>query len=374
MRVNNRLSCVIVLFLLIFSTSYGETLEDKYKKMMDEISVQSQAVPIEKAGKDTKSVKPIIKDSKRVQVFIKDIIESENQPTRGQNKKIQKSNISTSKSEKPIIRDIKDIQSLRKNTFESTSQFTERRNKKVSELNSKVVMSAKKDLSDYSAGTAIMKFYNADNEKITLALLWDKDIVLLWPEITTQKVTSIKIPRNEAKKLFSQKNTHYFYIKISYLGAKLILSDITLLNKYQLYINPAVKKIVQPKKVQSHPKKVQSPPKKEIKAEVDDSWFLWNWSISDGNPESKNPVITKKEIEVDDSWSILDWFASLAWLVIILAFVRIFTEGSDAGQALAFIGILVLFIAKYLIGFNWYIVFILLVLILIAAIVADNNG
>ncbi|RLA68767.1 MAG: hypothetical protein DRG30_10880 [Epsilonproteobacteria bacterium] len=319
MKVINRVLHFTTLLLFVCSFAYGENLEDRYRKMLQETPAHLPVTSTKKVDSSTIASNPL---------------ESPSQSTQGRNKTISESSNSISRSAKSIVENIKDIQSLKKTTFESTSQFTQRRNKKISELNNRVTTSAKKDLRDYSAGTVAMKSYDADKEQIALTLIWDKDLVQLLTRITKPKAASIKISRNEAKKLFSQKNTHHFYIKISYLGEKLLLSEITLFNKYQLYSNPITKN-----KVQSHPKKVQSPPKKVVQAEVDDSWSIWNW------------------------------LAMLAWLVLIAAFVLIFVFASDPsdGIGISFIGIVVLLIAEYLIGFNWYIIFILLSIIWIVA-------
>ncbi len=168
-------------------------------------------------------------------------------------------------SSKSIVKGIKEIQSLKKNTFESTDEFAQRRNKKISELNNRVTISAKKGSDDYSAGTMSMKSYDADKERIALALSWNKDLAVLMPEVTKLKTVSIQIPREEAKKLFSENSTHFFHIKIFYSNSKLALSEITFYNKYQLYGNTESKKLTS---------------QSETKIDDDKSWSFWVWVVS----------------------------------------------------------------------------------------------
>ncbi len=87
-----------------------------------------------------------------------------------------------------------------------------------------------------------MKGYDADKERITLALSWNKDLVTLLPEVTKLKTVSVQIPRDEAKKLFSKVDTHFIHIKVTHKNSKLAFSKITLYNKYQLYGNVENKK------------------------------------------------------------------------------------------------------------------------------------
>jgi len=147
-------------------------------------------------------------------------------------------------SSKSIVKGIKKIQSLKKNTFESTDEFAQRRNKKISELNNRVTISAKKGSDDYSAGTMSMKSYDADKERIALALSWNKGLAVLMPEVTKLKTVSIQIPREEAKKLFSENRTHFFHIKVFYSNSELALSEITFYDKYQLYGSAKGKKLM----------------------------------------------------------------------------------------------------------------------------------
>lgn len=158
-------------------------------------------------------------------------------------------NISTILTIKSLSDEIKIIKSMKKTTFESTQEFRKRRYEAIIKFEDKTDFYFKNGSQEYSAGTVQMKRYNPDTEIMTLNLSWNPEVTPLLSETYTIKTVSFTISREEAKKLFSKKEKHFFHVKIIYTNKKLTISEILLYEKYTLYKNinakvaTAVKKI-----------------------------------------------------------------------------------------------------------------------------------
>ncbi len=136
-----------------------------------------------------------------------------------------------------LSNELSSILTMAKNTFESTSDFRKRRNKAITEFEEKEDFFLQNGSQNYSAGSAKMKTYNPDTEIITLYLDWDQNVASLLPECNKFETISFYISREEAKKLFKNKDTHFFHIKVKYINKKLKISEILLYGKYKLYKN-----------------------------------------------------------------------------------------------------------------------------------------
>ena len=133
-----------------------------------------------------------------------------------------------------LVYKIKKIQSLKKDTFESTSDYTNRVNHAISILQNEIKFFAQNGSKEYSAGTATMKSYDADTEKMILTLQWDDDLKPIFPEIKGFKTVSLNISKQEAKTLFGKQRTHYFHINLAYDSSKLMIFKIILNDQYTL--------------------------------------------------------------------------------------------------------------------------------------------
>ncbi len=149
--------------------------------------------------------------------------------------KATQSQHSTSNTSYLTIDEIIKIQDLKQDTFESTSDFNNRREKAIAEFRNKVKFFAQNGSKEYSAGTATMKSYDADKEVIQLKLKWDDDLKSIFSEIKDLKTVSLKISKDEAKKLFGKQETHFFHIDLSYVNTKLTISEISIYNKYKMH-------------------------------------------------------------------------------------------------------------------------------------------
>ena len=133
-----------------------------------------------------------------------------------------------------LAEQVKKIQELKQGTFESTNDFNSRVNSKIKVLQNEIKFFAKDGLKEYSAGTATMKNYDPDREKMELTLKWNDDLKPIFPETKDLKTVSLNISKQEAKALFGKQRTHYFHIDLTYNNSKLNISQITLNNKYKI--------------------------------------------------------------------------------------------------------------------------------------------
>jgi hypothetical protein len=93
-----------------------------------------------------------------------------------------------------------------------------------------------------------MKSYDADKEKMKLSLKWNNVLKSIFPEIKNLQTVVLNISRNEAKKLFQEKKTHYFHIDVTYINNKLTISRMSIYDKYELSKPIQKKKINTPSK------------------------------------------------------------------------------------------------------------------------------
>jgi hypothetical protein len=182
--------------ILIITLLNSNSLTSRYKEMMDIVSKQTETV-LENKTKDT-------------------------------------ANINTQQNY-DLAGDIKKIQSLKQDTFESSNEFNARISTAITKLQNKVRFFARNGSKEYSAGTATMKSYDADKERMKLILTWNSDLKSIFPEIKKLKTVSLNISRDKAKTLFSDHPTHYFHITISYIDNSFIISKILIYDKYELY-------------------------------------------------------------------------------------------------------------------------------------------
>jgi len=138
------------------------------------------------------------------------------------------------KSAKNLLEDIQEIKALKQGTFEATKDFNERRSKKITEFDSKIKFFAQNGAQEYSAGTATMKSYDADSEVMTLSLSWDDRLKSMLPDIKNLKTVTTHIARDEAKRLFGKRETHFFYINVAFRDSALYVSKMILYEKYEL--------------------------------------------------------------------------------------------------------------------------------------------
>jgi hypothetical protein len=149
---------------------------------------------------------------------------------------IQPENLQNTKIDKKynFIERINKIQNLKQDTFESTKNFNIRVNSEINLLQNEVKFFAKNRSKKYSAGTASMKSYDADREKMKLSLKWNGDLKSVFPEIKNLKTVTLDISNNEAKALFEKQKKHYFYIDLAYVNSKLVIFKIILNDIYQM--------------------------------------------------------------------------------------------------------------------------------------------
>lgn len=129
------------------------------------------------------------------------------------------------------IENLKKIQSMKQDTFESSKEFKERRSNVINTLEKKVNPFALRGSKEFSAGTAIMKKYDADKEEMQLSLKWNKEIQELFLETKKLTIVSLEIPRNQAKHLFLKQSTHNFHIAIDYRKNKVDITKIMIYNR-----------------------------------------------------------------------------------------------------------------------------------------------
>ncbi len=203
------------LVLLLYTTLLlSEDLTSQYKKMMNSVPLQTQnEVSPEKTIEDKKT------------------------PT-GINYN--------------LIEEIKKIEALKQDTFEATSEFNSRRIAAITELQNKIKFFGQNTSKEYSAGTAQMKSYDADRERMQLSLNWNDNLKSAFSEIKNLKTVSLNISRDEAKKLFQEKKTHYFHIDVAYINNKLTISKMSIYDKYEL------SKPIQKKKVNTPTEKYET--------------------------------------------------------------------------------------------------------------------
>jgi hypothetical protein len=149
--------------------------------------------------------------------------------------KMKDSSVTNTQQNYNLVNQVKRIKNLKQDTFESTTDFNTRVDTVIKELQNKVQFFAQNASKEYSAGTATMKSYDADREKMKLSLKWNGDLESIFPEIKNLQTVLLNISKNEAKMLFEKQRTHYFHIGLSYVNNKLSISEILIYNKYKMY-------------------------------------------------------------------------------------------------------------------------------------------
>ena len=150
---------------------------------------------------------------------------------------------STKKTEDDILADIRKIKNMRQGTFESSRDFEVKRNNKIVELQNKTKFFARTGEKKFSFGTVKMKSYDADLEKMILAVSWNKEVYKIFPELKKVHTVYLDIPRVEAKDLFEEKKKHYFHIETGYRDEELIVTNMLLYDRYSLYAKVKIKPV-----------------------------------------------------------------------------------------------------------------------------------
>lgn len=166
--------------------------------------------------------------------------QAQSEATPNQNSEVQKtpSNASNNLSD-----EIKKLEKLKQDTFESTKEFSDRREGTIKELENKIKFFAQNASIEYSAGTAEMKSYDADREKMKLMLTWNNDLKSIFSEIKNLEIVSLNISRDKAKKLFQNQKAHYFHISLTYLNNKLTIFKMSIYDKYEMFKPETRKKV-----------------------------------------------------------------------------------------------------------------------------------
>ncbi len=129
------------------------------------------------------------------------------------------------------IESLKEIRAMKQDTFESSKEFNERRSRVINTLQKRINPLALRGSKEFSVGTVIMKNYDADKEAMQLSLKWNKEIQEIFPETKKLKIVSLKIPRRQAKHLFSKQSIHNFHIAIDYTENKIDITKIIIYDR-----------------------------------------------------------------------------------------------------------------------------------------------
>ena len=136
------------------------------------------------------------------------------------------------------IESLKKIKSMKQDTFESSKEFNERRSSTIKTLEKRITPLARRGSKEFSAGTVIMKNYDADKEEMQLSLKWNKEIQEIFPNAKKLKIVSLEISRKQAKHLFSKQSIHNFHINIDYTENKMGITKILIYDKI-IEVKPA---------------------------------------------------------------------------------------------------------------------------------------
>ena len=238
---------IFIFIILILSVSHSSDLVYEYKKMMNSSEIEAiiknqtknltEKKLIKKYKELAKSTMPKLTDgsidtnSKEFQ----DLIEKYSRERRTYQKKPQDISQKTPIQQYDYVGSIQKIMALKQDTFESSREFNTRQDRAISELKDKIQSFARKGSKKYSAGTATMKNYDADKERMRLSLTWNKDIQSSFPSSKIFKNVSLNISREEAKNIFQKQRTHNFHIEVSFINNKITISKMKLYDKFKLY-------------------------------------------------------------------------------------------------------------------------------------------
>ena len=142
-----------------------------------------------------------------------------------------------------ISEDIKYILSMKKDTFESTTDFRKKRKIKLDLLQAKWKKCMDSGRECYHSGMAELTNYDADKELAYFKLDWLKSVKNAIAKVKTIKKVNAKIPRHEARKLFSEKKVLPFFINLRYADNDLVVNKMIVGGQYEMGNN----KISKPK-------------------------------------------------------------------------------------------------------------------------------
>ena len=152
---------------------------------------------------------------------------------------------------KSISEDIKYILSMKKDTFESTTDFRRKRKIRLDVLQAKWKKCMDTGKICYHSGLAELTSYDADKELAYFKLKWLKSVKSIMAKVKTIKKVNAKIPRNEARKLFSEKKILPFFINLSYSDDDLVIKKMVVGGQYTLE-NNIITESTKPKFVQAN--------------------------------------------------------------------------------------------------------------------------
>ena len=147
-----------------------------------------------------------------------------------------------------ISEDIKYILSMKKDTFESTTDFRKKRKIKLDLLQAKWKKCMDSGRECYHSGMAELTNYDADKELAYFKLDWLKSVKNAIAKVKTIKKVNAKIPRHEARKLFSEKKVLPFFINLRYADNDLVVNKMIVGGQYEMGNN----KISKPKLLQQN--------------------------------------------------------------------------------------------------------------------------
>ena len=147
-----------------------------------------------------------------------------------------------------ISEDIKYILSMKKDTFESTTDFRKKRKIKLDLLQAKWKKCMDSGRECYHSGMAELTNYDADKEFAYFKLDWLKSVKNVIAKVKTIKKVNAKIPRHEARKLFSEKKVLPFFINFHYVDNDLVVNKMIVGSQYEMGNN----KISKPKLLQQN--------------------------------------------------------------------------------------------------------------------------
>lgn len=161
----------------------------------------------------------------------------------------KKDYLSAKLAEENILEDIRNIKKMKQDTFEATADFIKRRNSEIQKLEENASFYAKSGDKKFSFGSIAMKSYDADTQRMLLSVKWNEGVYKLFPELKRVHTAYLDIVRDQARELFEEKKIHNFHIKMEYRGERLIVTSMSLYDKYRFYAK-VKRKVVVPKVVE----------------------------------------------------------------------------------------------------------------------------
>lgn len=143
-----------------------------------------------------------------------------------------------------IYKATEDIIRLRKDMFETTQEFNARREAKYTMIDNSIISAIKDEVKQNGAGKVTLLDYNADKSIMKLLATWNENLTSVLPKKSTPKSFSLIINPKDAKRIFTKKQTHRFYINISYISHQLIIYKIYIKVDGEEYIFDGASNIV----------------------------------------------------------------------------------------------------------------------------------